>query len=160
MALCTYYVHTYVRTLHTYVRTCTHTTVRTQASLQSDHLSFLSDDITPGPSPSHPLSPQTKVSSESHYAGVVARAQAAAALAKTKQGGGKRAASTLKASPADMLQDSEANLTAVESKEMAEGQEYRDSRTYVLLEVSLQKPLIPRRTAAVLAERCVHANVL
>ena len=126
----------------------------------SDHLSFLSDDITPGPSPSHPLSPQTKVSSESHYAGVVARAQAAAALAKTKQGGGKRAASTLKASPADMLQDSEANLTAVESKETAEGQEYRDSRTYVLLEVSLQKPLIPRRTAAVLAERCVHANVL
>ena len=104
---------------------------------------------------SSPL-PQTKVSSRSHYAGAVARAQAAAALAKTKQGGGKRAASTLKASPADMLQDSEANLSAVESKELTEGQEFKDSRTYILLEVSLQKPLIPRRTAAVLAERLVH----
>ena len=108
--------------------------------------------LTALPASSHP--PQTSVSSGSRYASVVARAQAAAAaLAKTKQGGGKRAASTLKASPADMLQESEANLSVVDSKEMAEGQEFKDSRTYVLLEVSLQKPLIPRRTTIVLAER-------
>ena len=104
---------------------------------------------------------QTKLSSGSHYAGIVARAQvAAAALAKAKQGGGKRAPSTMKASPGDMQQESDANLLAVESKELAEGLEFKDSGTYVLLEISLQKPLIPRRTDAVLAERCVWAFIL
>ena len=62
----------------------------------------------------------------------------------------------MKVSPGDMQQESDANLLAVESKELAEGLEFKDSGTYVLLEISLQKPLIPRRTDAVLAERYVH----
>lgn len=159
MYICTYTTRIAALYRYTYVRTYV---AVTQSNTDINCALWLAEFrfITPGPSSPLLLPPQTKVSSESHYAGVVARAQAAAALAKTKQGGGKRAASTLKASPADMLQDSEANLTAVESKETAEGQEYRDSRTYVLLEVTLQKPLIPRRTAAVLAERCVPTNVL
>ena len=54
-----------------------------------------------------------------------------------------------------MLKDLEANLSAVKSKEMA-GQNFKDSRTYVLLEVFLLKLIIPRRMAAVLGERYVH----
>ena len=43
--------------------------------------------------------------------------------------------------------------SAEETEVKSESQVYVDSRSYVVLEVALEKPLIPKRPASVLAER-------
>ena len=74
-------------------------------------------------------------------------------LSKSK--GGKRTGSTLKVSTTD-LPASDGTQMGGNAPDNSESQEYVAARSYIVIELHFSKPLIPKRSEAVLAQRYVY----
>ena len=79
--------------------------------------------------------------------------QSANAASSKKTAGGKRAPSSTKLQePSGMLGEG-ADSSGEGGEARSEAHVYVDANTYVVLEIELEKPLIPKRPVSVLAER-------
>ena len=95
----------------------------------------------------------------SHFGPICAKAQSLLSVPAKGKGASKRIGSVSKMSSTES-QEVDGNVPANDTKDVGgEGQEYKESKSYFLIDISLSKPLVPRRPLNVLAQRYVHTCV-
>jgi tetratricopeptide (TPR) repeat protein len=89
----------------------------------------------------------------SHFGPICAKAQSLLSVPAKGKGASKRIGSVSKMSSTES-QEVDGNVPANDTKDVGgEGQEYKESKSYFLIDISLSKPLVPRRPLNVLAQR-------